>query len=311
MSHIVFIGMEEIGWHCLDTLLKLKANIAVAFTLPTERASDIVAYKSFENFIEKGLPVEFVEDINDQVNVEKIKRIKPDIIYQIGWSQLLSPELLSIPHYGVVGMHCSLLPKHRGRAPIPWSIIFGLRRSGMTLFYLDARADKGGIIGQVSYDIESDDYAYDVYRKACNSAVELIETYHLQLIKGTAVSRAQDSRYSDYWPKRTPQDGLIDWDQAAPRLYDWVRALSRPFPGAFTFWRGRRLWIWRAAFVPGEAVAPSGTVEKVENQGVLVSAGRGKLLIQRVQLEGEDEQDASHFAGFHYLKNGDVLGEVD
>ena len=307
-KRIVFIGSEEIGWRCLETLISVGTSIAGAFTLSESLAREAVAFRSFAPFADRSVPLHFVEDINAKPVAACIRAMRPDLVYQIGWSQLLKEEILEIPRDGCVGMHCSLLPKHRGRAPIPWSIIFGLRRSGMSLFHLTPTADAGALIGQEPFVILPNDSATEVYEKAVNAAVRLVRTFHPQLEAGTAPRMSQDQRPSDRWPRRTPDDGLIDWDRSARHLYDWVRALTHPFPGAFTFWRARKLTIWRAR--PGDVdTAPAaGTVLAVDSErGVLVGTGEGALWLTSVQWHGEEERQAADFAGQHGFSVGECL----
>lgn len=302
MNKLVFIGQEETGLRCLEALVRQGAPLVATYV----RAAGGVGIAAFEELAGSDLPVYAVEDINAATHVESIGRLQPDMIYQISWSQLLREELLAIPRHGVVGMHCSLLPRHRGRAPIPWSIILGLRRSGMSMFYLDTRADRGDLIGQEEFAIGPHDYAAEVYDKACAAAVRLVDVYHPQLLAGTAPRISQCGLLSDYWPKRTPCDGLIDWNMAAPRLYDWVRALSHPFPGAFAAWRGERLRVWRAS-VTVAAVAAAGTVVGIDEAGIAVATGEGVLRLETVQGEGEEEEPATAYADRRGLAVGDRI----
>jgi methionyl-tRNA formyltransferase len=296
VKRVVFIGQEKLGRACLQELHRLGAHIAAVFVPGPQMTARGIAQCSLGDLSPEGTPVFEVEDINATEHVRQIRALEPDLIYQIGWSQLLKGDLLAIPVDGVIGMHCSLLPHHRGRAPIPWSIIFGLRRSGMSMFYLDTNADKGDLIGQVTFEIGAEDYASDVYESATAAAVELVGTYHPLLVEEKAPRISQQGLLSDYWPKRTPADGLIDWNMSAGRLGDWVRALSHPFPGAFTTWSGSRLWIWKAKPCKGEVKREAGEVEGIVAGGIVVATGDGLLQLESVQCEGGVEEPASEFA---------------
>lgn len=304
-NRVVFIGAEETGRRCLEALVRSGVDVAGAFTLDRPVGGHLVGPDAFARFQDLGVPVHFVSDINAADVVGQVRALEPDLLYEIGWSQLLSPAVLAVPRDGCLGMHCSLLPKHRGRAPIPWSIIFGLRRSGMTLFYLSERADAGDIIGQESFAIGPDDTATEVYQKSVDAAVRLITTYHPLLERGEAPRLPSDPRFSDYWPKRTPEDGVIDWDRSARCLYDWVRALTHPFPGAFTFWRDRKLLVWKAA--PAETTGEeAGRLLAIDaGAGLLVGTGEGSLWLHTVQLENDEELPACAFAA----RYGAVVGD--
>lgn len=305
---VVFIGSEEIGWECLQTLLRIGANVVGVFTLDEAAGRRAVAFRSFAPFADSGVPVYFGDGTLAADDATAMRELAPDLIYEIGWSQLLPPDILAIPSAAAVGMHCSLLPKHRGRAPIPWSIIFGLQRSGMTLFHLSTGADRGDIIGQAEFAIGSDDTAGDVYGKSVQAAVSLVETYHPMLANGTSPRIPQDLRRSDSWPRRTPQDGLIDWEMSAVRLYDWVRALTHPFPGAFTYWGDRKVFVWKAQSTDGNYAEPSGTVVGTRSDRIVVTSGQGALAITSLQLDGGEELGAAAFVARHHLAVGEMFG---
>ena len=144
-------------------------------------------------------------------------------------------------------MHPTLLPRHRGRAAIPWAILSGLARTGVTLFEIvDATADSGPIVGQREVPIDRDETATTLYDKVTAAHVELSGVRAAARSTGRRRGSPQDTRRASYWPKRTPADGIIDWETRAPYLYDWVRAQTRPYPGAFTYLGEEKVVVWRA-----------------------------------------------------------------
>jgi methionyl-tRNA formyltransferase len=183
-------------------------------------------------------------------------------------------------------MHPTLLPRHRGRAPIPWAILSGLARTGVTLFEItDSTADSGAIVGQAVIDIAPDETATTLFERLAQAHVSLIREYVPQLLRRSAPRVPQDARRASAWPRRTPADGIIDWETRAPYLYDWVRAQTRPYPGAFTFRGDDRVVVWRARPVELEAAAPAGTVVAERPEGHVVACGEGALLLEEVELE--------------------------
>jgi methionyl-tRNA formyltransferase len=308
-KRVVFIGMEETGSRCLQALIDAGANVVGAFTLDEEKAQSIVASKSFSKYANHGFPLRFIQDVNSQETLNELRELQPDLIYEVSWSQLISPEVLQVPRDGCVGMHCSLLPKHRGRAPIPWSIIFGLRRSGMSMFYLEEGSDLGDLIGHESFAIGADDSAAEVYESATQAAERLIKNFHPLLASSQAPRMPHEPDKSDYWPRRRPQDGIIDWDKSAGHLYDWVRALGHPFPGAFTFRGNKKLLVWKATRTNHETDRRGGQVLEIdEANGVLVSAGDGALWLTSLQTEDGPEMPAAELAHQCGLRSGDALG---
>jgi methionyl-tRNA formyltransferase len=181
----------------------------------------------------------------------------------------------------VSGMHPTLLPRHRGRAPIPWAILSGLARTGVTLFEItDPTADSGPIVGQVDVPIAADETATSLYEALNEAHLDLIRSCVPRILAGTAPRIPQDPRRASAWHRRTPLDGIIDWETRAPYLYDWVRAQTRPYPGAFTWLDDEKVVIWRAAAVTLETAAPAGTVVEHRPEGPVVACGEGGLLLQ-------------------------------
>ncbi len=256
----VFVAQEEGGYAVVEAYCQHHGAPAAVFTIHEDKKDGVVAYKPFDDLADKyDLTLRKVKNINAEMWVKVIQDLRPDIIYVVMWSQLLCDELIAQATIGTVGFHGTLLPKHRGRAPIPWSIIHGLRRSGVTMFWITPGVDNGAIIGQQDYPIQPYDDARDVYDKAAAAHVHLIQRYHPLVADGTAARITQDEKEASYWPKRVPNDGLIDWDMAPERVCVWIRALTRPFPGAFTYVGGKKLYIWKAEM-------RNGTVRILESQ---------------------------------------------
>ncbi|MBU1741202.1 MAG: methionyl-tRNA formyltransferase, partial [Proteobacteria bacterium] len=197
---------------------------------------------------------------------------------------------------GAIGFHGTLLPRHRGRAPIPWAIILGLAKSGMTMFHLTPGTDNGLIIDQEPFDIGPRDTAADVYARSCDAVETLIRRMDPRLAAGDAPAREQDERLADTWAGRRPIDGLIDWHMTAERLFDWVRALTRPFPGAFTFLDSKKLFIWSAEVDSTQAESEPGLIVGVDDAGLVVGAGQGALRLTETQFEGEPSFSGSDLA---------------
>jgi methionyl-tRNA formyltransferase len=184
-------------------------------------------------------------------------------------------------------MHPTLLPRHRGRAPIPWAILSGLARTGVTLFEIvDATADSGAIVGQVAVDIGPDETATTLFDRLGRAHVELVREYVPQLLAGTAPRVPQDPRRASSWAKRVPADGIIDWETRAPYLYDWVRAQTRPYPGAFTYLGEEKVVVWSARPVELDAPAPAGTIVDQRAEGPVVACGEGGLVLEEVETAG-------------------------
>ncbi|HYZ78590.1 MAG TPA: methionyl-tRNA formyltransferase [Gaiellaceae bacterium] len=274
----VWVSFDTIGRDCLLAAREAGAEIVGVVTLPGPIDPNRSGQTSFE---EVGAPIVETADVNAPDTIDAVRVLRPDAIFVIGWSQLVRGELIGLAPGAVYGMHPTLLPRHRGRAPIPWTILSGLARTGVTLFEIvDPTADSGPIVGQVEVAVEPDETATTLFDKLARAHVDLIREYVPQFAAGTAPRVPQDPARASAWPKRTPADGIIDWETRAPYLYDWVRAQTRPYPGAFTFLGDEKVVVWQARPVDWAGEAPAGTVVEA---GPVVACGEGALLLEEVE----------------------------
>jgi methionyl-tRNA formyltransferase len=195
-----------------------------------------------------------VKNINEPEYIEKIKCIAPDLIIVCGWQRLVCKEILDIPRLGTVGFHSSLLPKYRGRAPVNWAIIAGEKETGITMFYLTEDADAGDIIAQKAFPIMLNDDCDTVYKKSAKAGADLMAEFLPKIANGTAPRLHNPSRNYPAYPKRTPTDGEIDFKRSAIDVYNFIRALTKPYPGAFTYLSDdSKIVIWKAEIVFDES----------------------------------------------------------
>lgn len=304
---ILLISGVEMGWQCAKALLEKKMGLVSVFSLP-ESMSGRSGYKDFSELGRKyGIEVNKFEDVNCPESVSRIRSIAPDLILVIGWSGIIGEEILKIPKRGVIGHHPTLLPKHRGNAPIPWTLINGLTKSGVTLFYLEKEIDNGLIVGQREFDVDFDDDAASLYSKATETTISLLFDVLPGIENSTLKAIAQDKKKSSRWGKRKPEDGIIDWNCMSIYLYNWIRGLTHPYPGAFTFLGEKKLFIWKATI--SEYIKSGTPGEILDSQGkLLVKTGDGALSIKIIQLEGEKEMEAAEFVKIHKIKPGSKLG---
>jgi UDP-4-amino-4-deoxy-L-arabinose formyltransferase/UDP-glucuronic acid dehydrogenase (UDP-4-keto-hexauronic acid decarboxylating) len=181
-----------------------------------------------------------------------------------------------------------LLPAYRGRAPVNWVLVNGERETGVTLHHMVARADAGDIVGQRAVSIDDSDNALTLYRKLVPLGVELIEDLHPKIAAGTAPRRKMDISNGSYFGRRKPEDGRIDWRWPARRIFNLVRAVTHPYPGAFCFVGGQKLLVWEAKIgVETGTLAPPGRVVCEAAHGALeVAAREGSVIVKVAQFEG-------------------------
>jgi methionyl-tRNA formyltransferase len=284
-----WVSFDTIGRDCLEAAADEGAEIVGVVTLPGPIDPSRSGQCSFDD-VAARLGAELVEtcDVNSEGTVDAVRALDPDLIFVVGWSQLVREPFISHAREGVFGMHPTLLPRHRGRAAIPWAILSGLARTGVTLFEItEPTADSGAIVGQVVLEIPPDETATTLFERVAAAHVELIREFVPLLLERRAPRILQDSSRASSWPKRTPADGIIDWETRAPYLYDWVRAQTRPYPGAFTFLGEQKVVVWRARPVQLETPAAAGTVVATGPDGPVVACGEGGLLLEDVETSGE------------------------
>ena len=281
----VWVSFDTMGRDCLEAAAESGAEIVAVVTLPGPIDPNRSGQCSFDEVAARhGAVLVQTADVNAESTLDAIRALDPKLIFVVGWSQLVREPFIALAGEGVFGIHPTLLPRHRGRAPIPWAILSGLARTGVTLFeILDASADSGAIVGQVAVDMASDETAATLFARIADAHVELIRVCVPQLLARTAPRIPQDARRASSWPKRVPADGIIDWETRAPYLYDWVRAQTRPYPGAFTFLGDEKVVVWRARPVELDDAAPAGTIVATRPEGPVVACGQGGLLLEEIE----------------------------
>ena len=285
----VWVSFDTIGRDCLDAAADVGAEIVGVVTLPGPIDPNRSGQCAFDD-VAARLDAALIEtrDVNDLATLNAIRKIEPELIFVVGWSQLVHEPFIALASEGVFGMHPTLLPRHRGRAPIPWTILAGLARTGVTLFEIvDASPDSGSIVGQLTLEVAADETATTLFARIAEAHVALTRQLLPQLLARTAPRMQQDPSRASSWPRRAPADGIIDWETRAPYLYDWVRAQTRPYPGAFSFLGDERVIVWAARPVELAETAPAGTVVEVRPEGPVVACGEGALVLEEVQTSGE------------------------
>jgi methionyl-tRNA formyltransferase len=288
VRRLVWVSFDTVGRDCLLAAAAAGAEIVGIVTLPGPVRPELSGMCAFDEVAARlGAPLLETADVNDAATVEAVGALGPDLIFVVGWSQLVREPFIATAARGVYGMHPTLLPRHRGRAPIPWAIILGLATTGVTLFQItDPTADSGPVVGQVELALAADETATTLFERVNEAHVELVRRFVPLLLDGTAPHTPQDARRASAWPKRAPADGIVDWTTRAPYLDAWVRAQTRPYPGAFTWLGKERVVIWRGRPLGAGGEEPVGTVVAGREDGVVVRCGQGSLLVEEIEVGG-------------------------
>lgn len=248
----MFLGAERVGLACLQSLVESGKNVAGVFTAHDDLKDTIADWVSFDEYSQKaGLPLFKVKSCRRPEVSQQIAELRPDVICVISWSMIIPPTILALAVRGTIAIHYSLLPQRRGGAPLSWALIDGLSSSGITLYYMDEGIDTGDIISQKSFEIAETDTVKDLLDKIVVLAPDMLVQDIDAVLDGKAVRMEQEESKSSQTPRRHPEESRIDWSKSDQELYNFIRALSPPYPSAFTCVGGRKLLIPAAKLVRG------------------------------------------------------------
>ncbi|HAY23146.1 MAG TPA: formyltransferase, partial [Desulfobacterales bacterium] len=235
---IIFMGYHNIGYACLEALIELCRELGdeiVAVVTHSDDPQENIWFASVRQLAFKNyLPVYQPADPNDPAFVAAMQSLQPDFLFSCYYRHMLKQPILDLPRLGALNLHGSLLPRYRGRCPVNWVLVHGETETGITLHYMIAKADQGDIVGFKRIPISFEDTALTLFAKMTAAAPELMREAYPRLRAGAAPRLTQNHSQASYYGGRTPQDGLIDWRHSAMHTYDLVRAVTHPYPGAFT-----------------------------------------------------------------------------
>ena len=293
-NKLVVCAYHNVGCRCIEELLRQGAYIELIFTHEDSPAEEIW-YESVRDLAERhGIPC-LTTDINALENMERVRAIEPDFIFSFYYRNMIKPVVLEIPRLGSLNLHGSCLPKYRGRVPVNWVVINGETETGATLHYMVEKPDAGDIVDQEKIKITFTDTALDVFNKVTQAAVTVVARAWPLLREGKAARTPMDIRAGNYRGGRKPEDGRIDWSKPAIQIYNLIRGVTHPYPGAFALLDGKKVIIWKARLRDGQ-----GEPGQILSQNpLLVCTGDGLLELLSLQAEGDTEQIPEQFARHH------------
>jgi len=277
MKAVVF-AYHNIGIVGLEALARERFDIRAIYSHLDDPGENIWFGSVAEWGKKNQIPVFCPKDVNAPEWIDRIRKISPEVIFSFYYRNLLSNDILKIPPAGAFNLHGSLLPAYRGRSPVNWVLVNGEQRTGVTLHYMLKAPDAGDIVGQKEVRIEFEDTAYTLYQKLCEKGRDLLAEV-LPLIKsGNAPRVVQNLSQGSYYGGRKPEDGKIDWTWPVMRVYNLIRAVTEPFPGAFTYLPGgEKLFIWWGLPEINSVSKGSAGALEFEKDYVTVRASDGRL----------------------------------
>ncbi len=292
----IVTAYHNMGCEGLQALIRNGFEVVAVFTYADDKDENIWFDSVAELAARHNIPVYTPDDINHPLWLEKIREMQPDMLFSFYYRDILSKQLLAIPAKGSFNLHGSLLPKYRGRVPTNWAIINGETRTGVTLHCMTENTDDGDIVCQQEVAIDAVDTAKTVMDKQVEAAGIMLDECLPPIKSGTANFTPQDSAAASYYGGRQPEDGTIDWHQSATRIHNLVRAVTRPYPGAFTYAGQRKVLVWDVEPQALESDARPGTILSVDPLDI--ACGEGVVRVKFGQ-----QQDGVFSSGSQLARN--------
>jgi methionyl-tRNA formyltransferase len=296
MTRIAVFAYSDTGYACLRFLLERGEEIALVVT----HADDPKETRWFPSVAalahSKGIEPVITGEPGDPALLSRVEKARPDLLFSFYYRGILPAEILRLPSRGAFNIHGSLLPAYRGRAPINWAVARGETATGATLHAMTEKPDAGDIVDQEKVPIGPDDAAIDVQHRVTDAAVRLLGRQIENLKNGTAPRRPQNEAAATTFGRRRPEDGRIAWTLTAEEVHNLVRAVTHPYPGAFTDIFGGKTYVWKTALphlgahdnFPGQI--------RTEQGRLYIACGDDRYVeLLRLQREREDEMDAESF----------------
>lgn len=252
-DNIVFLGSTRYSEELLKCLIENGATLSAIFSIPknfsisySKKKIKNINHVDLSNYAKKlSIPYYEIDSQENQKLIdykEKIESLSPNVILAAGWYYMIPKEIRMIPKHGAWGLHASLLPNYAGGAPLVWAMINGEKKTGVTLFRMDSGVDDGDIIYQESFNIAIEDTIKNVMDKALLKSKKILLK---ALSKEDVDYFPQDKTKIKIYPQRSPNDGEIDWSWEEDRIKNFVRAQTKPYPGAWTMKKNKKIIFWK------------------------------------------------------------------
>jgi len=233
-----------------------------------------------------------------------VRAAEPELAIVCGWYSMIAADTRAAVGRGLIGVHNSLLPRYRGAAPLVWAMLRDERKVGLSMYTLTSGMDDGDIWAQTSTPLGPDDYIGDVLGRLEEACDEMIRRVYPRILNDEVAPVRQDPSQATYGTLRSRDHGRIQWHEPVDRIYRWIRAQSKPYPGAFTSCDGRRLTIWRAHPFASPYYGRPGEVVKGPSGEMMVICGDDRALV----IDAMQFDDGAIDAGRDSLRVRTVLG---
>jgi methionyl-tRNA formyltransferase len=292
--NIVFAGTPDIATPILTALINSEHTIKMVLSQPDRpkgRGRKLIPSPVKALALEHDLSIYQPSSLRNNEAVQAIQETKPDLIVVIAYGLLIPESILSIPRYGCINLHVSLLPRWRGAAPVQRAILAGDTETGMTIMQMDKGLDTGDIVQQYPCAISNDDTTVSLQNKLSTIGAKHLLSCIDDIAAGTSSSTPQDNTLAPHADKINKSEAKIDWQQDAVMIDRHVRALN-PWPIAYTVLDGQRLRLWKTSVIEQQTTSPAGTIINISKEGIDVICGENSLRIHDLQWAGGKQQPA-------------------
>lgn len=306
---IVYMGTPEIAAVILRRLLEAGQEVVLAVTQPDRpkgRGKALAEPPVKELAKAWNVPVFQPERVRLPEAVQVIRDAGPDMIVVAAFGQILPKELLTMPRYGCVNVHASLLPKYRGAAPIQWAILDGEKETGVSIMAMDEGIDTGAVFSQVAVPISEDETGGSLHDKLAEAGAAALLDAIPRIVSGELRAVPQGEMTTPYAKQLKKEMGRVDFTRSAAELERLIRGLN-PWPSAYSYFNGKQCKLWKAETVPGDGIP--GTVTEVNRESFTVQTGDGRLVIRELQLEGKPRMKTGDFLRGNRITVGQQFGE--
>lgn len=308
---IVFMGTPDFAVGALEAIINAGHQVVAVVTQPDKpkgRGKEMQFPPVKECAAAHHIPVFQPAKVKAPEAVEVLRSYEAELFVVAAFGQILSMEILTMPKYGCVNIHASLLPKYRGAAPIQWAVINGDAQTGVTIQQMAEGVDTGDILLKRAIPIGEKETGEGLYEKLSALGAELITEAIVRIEAGALAPEKQEDALSSHAPKITKALGAIVWEKSAVEIERLIRGLNS-WPSAYTSYKGKSMKIWEADVVEEAALGEAGTVAKVEKDSFTVNTSKGQLRIKQVQLEGKKRMWVKDFLLGCKMEAGEKLGE--
>ncbi len=312
MMRTVFMGTPDFAVPCLRQLADMTQVVGV-YTQPDRRQGrglTLAPPPVKQVAMELGLPVHQPARLRSPESWRQLQELEPDLIVVVAYAQILPVKVLTLPRYGCINVHASLLPAYRGGAPIHWAILNGETETGITIMMMDQGLDTGDILLQAALSIGPNETCGEVHDRLATLGAEALAKALVALEQGKLESKPQPQVGMSYARNLAKQDGLINWASSAMTIHNQIRGLN-PWPVAYTEHDGKRLRVLRSRLVDanGQSIsAEPGTIIEISEAGPLIQTGDGVLLLSEVQPASKRRMNGADYVRGHALTLGSRLG---